>query len=335
MEFAANFTAIDFETATRRSDSACQLAAVVVRDGKVADSHMWMIRPQPNRFHPFNVQIHGITERRVADEPTFGELWSEMAPILCDDCLVAHNAKFDIGVLLACLNTNRIPIPELQFTCTRAVARRTWPGRSGYGLKKLADWMGVQFRHHDALEDSIACAKILLAAGIDRQAKTLEGLEQSLRLGRGAAGQWGQRGPGQSKASKKRRSARRRPALSRSFPTPNDVDSQFAVRETTPSPTQEIDMQRLMIRAEFIRPLAGQRIAFAGRLERLTAEQAERLARQLGGECLDITATELDVLVVGATESDRPREDEASNRRDIRSMTEREFLGLVGYTDEE
>ena len=35
MGFAPNFTAIDFETASRRNDSACQLGAVVVRDGEI------------------------------------------------------------------------------------------------------------------------------------------------------------------------------------------------------------------------------------------------------------------------------------------------------------
>ena len=38
MDFAADFTAIDFETASRRADSACQLAAVVVREGRIVTS---------------------------------------------------------------------------------------------------------------------------------------------------------------------------------------------------------------------------------------------------------------------------------------------------------
>ncbi len=105
MDFAANFTAIDFETANRRADSACQLAAVAVRDGKIADSVTWLIRPEPLYFSRVNIEIHGITPDQVRGEPDFGDLWPEIAEKISDDCLVAHNAGFDIGVLLACLRT--------------------------------------------------------------------------------------------------------------------------------------------------------------------------------------------------------------------------------------
>src|SRR6056297_3406259 len=185
MDFAADFTAIDFETASRRSDSACQLAAVVVRGGQIVDQCKWMIRPEPFYFSQSNIRIHGITPQQVEAEPCFGQLWPEIANRLGDDCLVAHNATFDIGVLLACLSAHRHAIPELQYTCTRAIARRVWPHHRRYGLKPLASWLGIRFRHHDALEDSIACAKILLAAGIDREANSLEDLEKRLRLKRG------------------------------------------------------------------------------------------------------------------------------------------------------
>jgi DNA polymerase-3 subunit epsilon len=123
MDFAANFTAIDFETASRRPDSACQLAAVRVRDGEMVDNRMWMIRPEPLYFSRSNIRIHGITPEQVQSEQSFGELWADISETLSDDCLVAHNASFDIGVLLACLRSHRQSIPELHFTCTRAIAR--------------------------------------------------------------------------------------------------------------------------------------------------------------------------------------------------------------------
>ena len=50
MDFAADFTAIDFETANHQPDSACQLGVVVVRNGQVVDQFTWMIRPEPLYF---------------------------------------------------------------------------------------------------------------------------------------------------------------------------------------------------------------------------------------------------------------------------------------------
>ncbi|MDA8745170.1 exonuclease domain-containing protein [Rubripirellula amarantea] len=285
MAFSADFTAIDFETANRRPDSACQLAAVIVRGGQIVDQAMWMIRPRPLSFSPSNIRIHGISPAQVRDESEFGDLWDDIAAKIGDDCIVAHNASFDIGVLKACLQTHHKSIPEFQFTCTRAIARRTWPHRKQFGLKPLSDWLGVRFRHHDALEDSIACAKILLAAGIDQEATSLEDLESRLKLTRGSAGDWGYRGP------TSRRSRRR------ATPSPPDVTAQ-------PSKSIPIfDLQRLMIRAEFIRPLHGKRIVFTGKLKHFDRQQAEELAARLGGTCHSEVGDQIDYLIVGRSAS--------------------------------
>lgn len=198
-----DFTAIDFETANNGRHSACQLAAVKVRNGKIVDRQCWMIKPRPFYFSPMNIQVHGIYPEAVENEPEFGDCWKSIAPCLDnewdDRCLIAHNAPFDIGVLTACLHYHNIPVPELQFSCTRLIARHTWPGRVSYGLKPLAAWLGIEFRHHDALEDSIACASILLAAAESIGATSIEDLEAKLALVRGTAGQWGYRGATRAK----------------------------------------------------------------------------------------------------------------------------------------
>lgn len=205
-----DFTAIDFETANHGRHSACQLAAVKVRGGQIVDQHCWLIRPRPFDFSPMNIAVHGIRPEAVAGEPEFGQCWSSIFPQLDGECLIAHNAPFDIGVLRACLQFHELPIPELQFSCTRLISRNAWPGRDGYGLKPLASWLGVRFRHHDALEDSIACAKILLAAAESTNTESIEAMEERLSLRRGTAGEWGYRG---AKAAPPKRRAARKPPL--------------------------------------------------------------------------------------------------------------------------
>lgn len=201
-----DFTAIDFETANRAPHSACQLAAVRVRGGRVVQTRCWLIRPKPFHFAPLNVQIHGIRPEAVEAEPEFCGCWPEIAAQLEGECLVAHNAQFDIGVLRACLVHHRLAIPELQFSCTKVISRAAWPKRYGYGLKALADWLGIRFQHHDALEDSLACAQVLLAAAQDVGAGTIEELEGTLSLSRGRAGPWGYQG---ANATKNHRTGRR------------------------------------------------------------------------------------------------------------------------------
>ena len=180
-----DFVAFDFETANSRSDSACQLAAVSVRSGQIVAERCWTIRPPRLYFSPRNISIHGIRPEQVVDAATMEQLWPELLEFVDGQLLVAHNACFDIGVLVASLAAFDVACPHIEFSCTRAIARRAWPGRSGYGLKPLGNWLGVDFRHHDALEDSRCCARIALAAAASIQAQDFRDLEKRLRLTRG------------------------------------------------------------------------------------------------------------------------------------------------------
>ena len=344
--FAADFTAIDFETASQRPDSACQLGAVVVRDGQMVDRFMWMIRPEPLYFSRGNIRIHGITPDQVRDEPTLGELWSEISDKLGNDCLVAHNASFDIKVLLACLRAHRKATPDLQFTCTRAIARRTWPHHRRYGLKPLSNWLGIRFQHHDALEDSIACAKILLAASMDREAGSLSHLEQRLKLSRGKAGTWGYRSPsGKSvrrTASEGPKSKPEGQTQGLPFLFPDQVSDRQETYRAARETSQEIDLQRLLVRAEFIRPLSGKQIVIAGKLKCMSRAEAENLAMRLGGTCQKTVDEGTDYLVIGAA-ARKPAADQCDDERRAQSFNasgnaikivgEEEFLNLVTNTD--
>ncbi len=350
-----DFIAIDFETANRRRDSACQLAAVVVRAGKIVDTAMWMIRPEPFYFSPGNIGIHGITPAKVQGEPTFGGHWPQISRFLRSrndgtyDCIIAHNASFDVGVLLGSMDSHGISHPEFTYSCTRLIARQTWPGRARYGLKPLAEWLGIQFRHHDALEDSVACAKILIAAGIQRGVSTLEELESTLKITRGSVGPLGKRGPAGMRRSRRTttRSYTASAYSSSDLALAGSVVSGGALRESPASydhvtPTEPaIDVQRLMVRASFIRSLAGEHVVFTGVLRKLSRPDAEGLARCLGGLHQLTINRQTTVLVVGETDertraSGRAKsvkqetaEQLQSEGHSIRIISEDEFLGLI------
>src|SRR3712207_5454438 len=90
--------AIDFETADPGPDSACALGLVAVEGGRVGAVRYRLIRPPRRRFR--FTWLHGIAWEHVADEPGFGAVWAELAPLVAGaDYLVAHNAAFDRRVL--------------------------------------------------------------------------------------------------------------------------------------------------------------------------------------------------------------------------------------------
>ncbi|WP_017298694.1 3'-5' exonuclease [Nodosilinea nodulosa] len=156
------FVALDFETADRYRDSACAIGLVRVEQGQVVDKAHYLIRP-PRRQFEFT-HIHGITWPQVASQPSFAELWPQLAAMLAGaNFFAAHNASFDRSVLHACCKAASILPPAPEFVCTVKLARQTWNIRPTK-LPNVCDYLGIPLNHHDALSDAEACAQIAIAS---------------------------------------------------------------------------------------------------------------------------------------------------------------------------
>ncbi|RJQ53588.1 MAG: exonuclease [Actinobacteria bacterium] len=178
-----DFTAIDFETANERRDSACALGVVTVEGGEIVEERAMLIRPPELRFNRFNVCIHGIRPEHVAHEPEFDGLWQELRPYLEGRLVLAHNARFDMGVLSASLDLYSMEYPDLRYSCTMRLARKVWPSLRRHRLDTVAGHLGIEFKHHDALEDARACSLIALHAAAELGASSFDDLAGRLGLG--------------------------------------------------------------------------------------------------------------------------------------------------------
>lgn len=178
-----DFTAIDFETANSSSASACAVGLVRVRGGRVVAAQDWFIRPPQghDRFFDVNVGIHGIRPADVAGAPTWSEQLPALRGFIGDDVLVAHNAGFDMAVLRrACEATGDAP-PPARYLCSVQVARKTY-NLPSYRLPLAAAAAGfMDFAHHDAGADALACAHIILDAA--RRAGAQDVVELAMLLG--------------------------------------------------------------------------------------------------------------------------------------------------------
>lgn len=157
------FTAIDFETADYKRDSACAVATVTVKNNKIVHRYAQLIRPpRPDFIFSY---IHGITWEDVQDSPTFSEIWPDLEEIINGShFLVAHNAPFDKGVLNKCCEAAAISPPDIRFGCTVRAARKAWGELPSHKLNVVSDHLGIELQHHDAASDAEACAKIAIAA---------------------------------------------------------------------------------------------------------------------------------------------------------------------------
>ncbi len=179
------FAAIDFETASGARVSACSLGIAVVENAVIVARREWLIRPPSLYFSPFNIAVHGITPEMVADAPEFDRLWPEMERAIGGRTLVAHNAAFDMGVLRATLAHYDVCCEKMQFVCSVALARRCWPELPRHSLDALAREFGIGFRHHNAEEDAMAAAMVVLRAAEEYSAESVEELIErtQIRLG--------------------------------------------------------------------------------------------------------------------------------------------------------
>lgn len=339
-----DFVALDFETANSRADSACQLALVVVRSGEIVDEHCWLVRPPRLYFSPRNISIHGIRPEHVTRAPTMQGLWEKLQPLLDGQILVAHNAGFDIGVLVASLAAFDIACPMLEFSCTRAIARRAWPGRSRYGLKPLGTWLGIDFKHHDALEDARCCAHIALAAAGASTYSSFSEFEKALRLSRGRYCLGQVRNPRRigsgafvppARALLQSETVDEDRSTARSAPAPKRFDSPATQIQFSQSRTPGrggIDPVTILEAAAGSQPLANKRIVCLGTLRGLTVEDTHKLIQALGGCCEPCISAQTDYVIAcgGMMLADaKEKLDNEAPSSVIRVLSERQFLSLL------
>lgn len=156
------FAALDFETADYGRDSACALSIVVVENDAVLETWTSLIRP-PRREFIFTY-LHGIAWEHVKHQPTFGELWPQIARRLAGmDFVAAHNASFDRSVLRTCCELAGADPIKQPFVCTVRLARALW-GLRPTTLADVCRHLRIPLNHHNAESDAQACAGILLAA---------------------------------------------------------------------------------------------------------------------------------------------------------------------------
>ena len=167
------FVSVDVETANPDLGSICQIGLVVFEGGVEVDSWVSLVNPH-TWFHWMNEDIHGINEHTVRRSPAFCDVFPSLSQYLAGSVVVSHTAFDKSSITKATLAAHHPPI-DCRWLDSARVARRTWEqfAYSGYGLANLAEHVGFQFRHHDALEDARAAGKVLLAA-LEHSGKSLE-----------------------------------------------------------------------------------------------------------------------------------------------------------------
>lgn len=173
------YAALDFETAYWGPANACSLGIVVSDGKKIIDEWYHLIQPLSLNFDAGCMRVNGIHPEDVARENRFPAFWGDIAERLEGTIVFAHNARFDMGVLASAIDTYHLPDLHFRYGDTVILSRKLWKDMVNHKLNTVAESLGFDFHHHQALDDARACEFIVRKALEETGLSSIEELMQS------------------------------------------------------------------------------------------------------------------------------------------------------------
>ena len=155
-----NFTFLDVETPNFSNSAISSIALIhMTTDGEIIEKYT-LVNPEQH-FDNFNIELTGITPQMVENAPTFDNVWSKIKPYFENRIIVAHNARFDLGVLHKCFDRYEITPPKMKYMCTVELGKR-YIISINHKLNTLCELLNIELKHHQADSDTRACMQIFM-----------------------------------------------------------------------------------------------------------------------------------------------------------------------------
>ena len=163
MSFPGFLTLIDFEATSKFANTArATEIGLIALDGNLNEISRYstVIRP-PVSIDPKAQEVMNLSTEEIENAHAFSDYWPDIYPYINNRVLVAHNTDYDLGVLkneLRAININA----QIASVCTLQMAIRTLKDETkNQKLGTIADYFGISFDAHQALDDAEVAGKIL------------------------------------------------------------------------------------------------------------------------------------------------------------------------------
>ncbi len=159
--FPQGIVAFDLETTglSPLLDRIVELGAIKITPTKV-QTFQQLVNPQVE-IPKHTSDIHGLTSTDLLDQPPLSEVLPDFLTFVDELPLVAHNARFDLGFLMAAMHGAPHSLPGSAVYCTLKFCRRVFPERKVLKLEALGRDLGISLdNHHRALHDAWACLRV-------------------------------------------------------------------------------------------------------------------------------------------------------------------------------
>lgn len=161
-------TYFDVEWANSKNKSICQMGILCEdfeTDEPIFERGIYVNPEDDFDFHC--VVKHQITQQKVANEPTFPQVWENVKQYLCDAIVIGHKiAGADFDALAKCLQRYNLDIPKLYYIDTCEIATRCMSRDliDSFELKTICNYFGIDIEtEHDAFDDACANKDLFLA----------------------------------------------------------------------------------------------------------------------------------------------------------------------------
>jgi DNA polymerase-3 subunit epsilon len=177
------FISFDVETASiRKPRFICQIGFTVVNNNnEIVESKSFYIQPPNNEIDSKLSMIHGVTPDKTLEAKNFLETWDSIKDLFLHK-IVAHNASFDLSVLLENLEYYNLDSSFIDHCeCTYRIFNRR--------LDELCHGFGIDYTdHHHAGFDAECCAKFYInyLKGIEPDESLMDSMHPKERKSRKA-----------------------------------------------------------------------------------------------------------------------------------------------------
>ena len=162
-----NFVVFDLETTGLNSspsggnmDRIIEIGAFKIINGEIKESFSTFLNPE-RKLSQEIINLTGIDQEMVAEAPTYQQVMPDFFKFIDGCYLVGHNAaNFDFKFIdYYCSICGYVP--ERKIFDTIPLSQQLLR-LSNYKLNTVADYFGITFNHHRAIDDALTTAKIFI-----------------------------------------------------------------------------------------------------------------------------------------------------------------------------
>lgn len=163
MEKMTRYAVVDLEATDAHSseNKIIQIGIAFIENGEIIGTYVSDVNPHESLAARIK-DLTGLSDQRLKQAPDFSEIAQEVHGLLDGCVFVAHNAKFDYGLLWKSFAQVGLNF-ELSRVDTVDLARVFYPTFEKYGMEALGKKLDLSHEHpHAALSDAYATAELLL-----------------------------------------------------------------------------------------------------------------------------------------------------------------------------